>query len=412
MSSIEVVNLLLGTGNDYLDIQGTLQPAPAVIARGTFELVTGAITKDGVDWKALGFLVGQSVAIDGARTSAEWSASVARTTSCSSSPLRRARCPTAPSPSPASDPQTIVTSEVDVAPTGYGVDVSGVGVNWIAEGFVVGALVYLTGYEPQTWRVVGISTDGLTMQLRGAILPVGEVDGAYVAGAHGGLTVVHGGGNRQLSVNGAMTTVDLSTGQTGVIRLDGLAWVDDGVAIGDLVQVGDEPFTREVVGFADWECPTPPPGETANSACGIGAILLLDGLTTTLDGDVTEVHVAEPLQVAFRGQVDRTVDITADSLVGQPGAFDDFEVGQTVTISGLGGSWTIAALTDTTMTLAGAAFTRGEPACSSPSRGRSTSRPTRWSAPPVPSTTSSSARSSASPALPARGPSLGSPTPR
>jgi len=35
-STIEVVNLMLGKGNDALDIQGTLDPAPPVSATGTF----------------------------------------------------------------------------------------------------------------------------------------------------------------------------------------------------------------------------------------------------------------------------------------------------------------------------------------------------------------------------------------
>ena len=61
-STIEVVNLLLGEGNDTLDIQGTLNPAPGGLgATGSSSRYSGnAITRTGpVTWKDLGFLVGQ-----------------------------------------------------------------------------------------------------------------------------------------------------------------------------------------------------------------------------------------------------------------------------------------------------------------------------------------------------------------
>ncbi|MGD8331436.1 MAG: hypothetical protein PVJ49_18535, partial [Acidobacteriota bacterium] len=77
-STIEVVNVMLGQGNDVLDITGTLDPAPAVSALQEFTFIDGydgngnplaftggTITKEGFDWKAEGFLVGQTVTIDG-----------------------------------------------------------------------------------------------------------------------------------------------------------------------------------------------------------------------------------------------------------------------------------------------------------------------------------------------------------
>ena len=76
-STIEVVNLMLGIGNDSLDIQGTIDPDVPVKLTGTIEieLVTAgtAVTKAKIDltrpqpfdWKAQGFLVGQPVKITG-----------------------------------------------------------------------------------------------------------------------------------------------------------------------------------------------------------------------------------------------------------------------------------------------------------------------------------------------------------
>jgi hypothetical protein len=69
-STIEVVNLMLGQGNDSLDILGTLNPAPAVSATQAFELTPdgqggGTIERRGFDWKGSGFLVGQTVTVQG-----------------------------------------------------------------------------------------------------------------------------------------------------------------------------------------------------------------------------------------------------------------------------------------------------------------------------------------------------------
>ena len=69
-STIEVVNVLLGEGNDGLDIEGTIDPAPAVSARNAFDFTPdgaggGTIERRGFDWKAQGFLAGQTVNVEG-----------------------------------------------------------------------------------------------------------------------------------------------------------------------------------------------------------------------------------------------------------------------------------------------------------------------------------------------------------
>ena len=73
-STIEVVNLMLGIGNDSLDIQGTIDPDVPVKLTGTIIIDADASTGIGgidltrpepFDWKAQGFLVGQPVEITG-----------------------------------------------------------------------------------------------------------------------------------------------------------------------------------------------------------------------------------------------------------------------------------------------------------------------------------------------------------
>ena len=66
-STLEVFNLMLGEGNDFLDVSGTLNPAPFVSAENAFKTIAVpaeagpaagkvAIALDGYDWKAQGFL--------------------------------------------------------------------------------------------------------------------------------------------------------------------------------------------------------------------------------------------------------------------------------------------------------------------------------------------------------------------
>ena len=65
-STIEVLNILLGEGNDTLDVQGTLNPAPAVSSGGTFSYSGTTITREGpVSWGDFGFLPGQLLSISG-----------------------------------------------------------------------------------------------------------------------------------------------------------------------------------------------------------------------------------------------------------------------------------------------------------------------------------------------------------
>src|SRR5439155_24561154 len=69
-STIEVVNLLLGSGNDHVDVQGTLDPDVTVKLTGTLNVATTAggidLTRpQPFDWKSQGFLVGQTVHITG-----------------------------------------------------------------------------------------------------------------------------------------------------------------------------------------------------------------------------------------------------------------------------------------------------------------------------------------------------------
>src|SRR5262249_24512232 len=66
-STIEVVNFLGGKGNDKLDVQGTLDPAPAVSTTSTFVFnsAAGTVTRAGFDCAAQRCIPGQTVTTPG-----------------------------------------------------------------------------------------------------------------------------------------------------------------------------------------------------------------------------------------------------------------------------------------------------------------------------------------------------------
>ncbi|MGB4272143.1 MAG: hypothetical protein WBJ44_07080, partial [Propionicimonas sp.] len=149
-STIEVLNILLGQGNDHLDVQGTLNPAWG--APGGDTLSTG-------------------------------------------------------------DP--VIQAGGVAAGTATGGTLTRAGGSWIADGFVAGQLVMLSGLTG-TWRVVAVSA--LVLTLEGATLAAATRT-ATVPGSHGGITVIHGGGNALLTLTGSMTG-----GAGSLTRSDGLAW--------------------------------------------------------------------------------------------------------------------------------------------------------------------------------------------
>ncbi len=146
-----------------------------------------------------------------------------------------------------------------------------------------------TGY----WRVVGLSqrvvggTTWYDLTLSGDALTAGTVT-VTVPGPHGGLTVVHGGGNRPLQFTGTVTA-----GSGTLTRADGLSWSKDGFKAGQVVQLSGETETRTITGFGDATCTFA--GETGFATCGKGAIMQLSGGAVT--GGLLSVHVVDSLAV-------------------------------------------------------------------------------------------------------------------
>ena len=177
-----------------------------------------------------------------------------------------------------------------------------------------------------------------------------------VPGPHGGLTVVHGGGNTALEVNATVTATSNS-----LTRSDLLSWLDDGYQIGQLISIDGSAQTWTITGFADAPCTLPAAEQFAR--CGKGATMLLSAAAPSLS--------SAPAHDRRRRPEDRDRDRRDDRRNGHhrhagvrrhdhPSAgWTGFKVGMDVTISGLPGTWHVTAISGNTITLSGATLLAG-----------------------------------------------------
>ncbi|HET9436020.1 MAG TPA: Calx-beta domain-containing protein [Candidatus Limnocylindrales bacterium] len=252
--------------------------------------------------------------------------------------------------------------------------------SWITDGFEVGQWVMIAGIPGVGWRLMAVTATTLTLD-RGSPLP--NVPNPtpmriYVPGPHGGLTMIHGGGNMPVSTN-----FKLEVTANSVIRKDGLSWANSGYAqlfangLPQHIQVGGAGQTRTIAGFSNGTCPysDPFPG------CGVDSVMTFNtglnelALAPYSGTAKTLLYVAEPRKVSQTGAMDISVDGAA---VPAPTSMltcnscnfltAGFKVGMQVVIGGklvngtsilelgLPGQYTIVALTATTMTLANVAL--------------------------------------------------------
>ncbi len=357
-STIEVVNLMLGEGNDRLTIEGTLNAAPSVSASNVFVLegsaTGGTVARDGFDWKAQGFLPGQSVTIVG--LSGTWTVAgidgADPADPNDNSVLVLEGLPLASQTGElrlvASDRLVNITTMVSIAASANGGTITRSSGQWRDDGFIVGQLVMIDGKQGN-WRLVNISSDGLSMTVRGEPLAAqtGVQKNFSVAGPHGGLTVVHGGGNALLENAGQMHRA----GHT-FTRLDGLDWSADGYQVGQHVQLSGEANTRLIVAIVDAD-PALAPAD-AFGTWGAKAGLVLSGPAFSTGVSTLSVHVSE----ARRTEVTEAIDIGSNTLTRSGGNWSDagFYAGQKIFIDGIVGPFTIANLTGNRMQLAGPAL--------------------------------------------------------
>ena len=372
-SSIEVFNLMLGEGNDFLDVSGTLNPAPFVSAENAFvtvpvpaEAIAGdvAISLEGYDWKAQGFLPGQEVFIEGFPTQS-WT--VVEILDASQTVTAPGGIGTIEITDP-NDNSILVLSGVTPVPllggTGdvlitaidalviesvaFTAVTNTVGTvvtrsdiaNWEDSGFLEGHLVSVGGFDDAAqYRVLEIDGDEMTLLGEPALEAGTEL--FWVQGPHGGLTVLHGGGNLFVETIG---NYDATTvGPDNIItRLDGRSWQEDGYEVGQLIQVGAEGETREILGFADADAGLNPGGEFAT--WGTDAAMIVSGVSFA-GGEITtgiNLHLSIPETTVT---VVEQVTLVVDTLIRADGGdwiADGFEAGQVIFIDGIAGGFTIA----------------------------------------------------------------------
>lgn len=388
-STIEVLNLLLGEGNDHLSITGTLDPQkPASVTQTlTITLITDItgglavpvkgiqVTRPAGSWLSDGYLVGDTVSISGLAGS--WLIVDLTATTLVLRPGAGATVPTS-----ASSSSRTVTEASDVQYNGMAAVGSGAvsgqitltrtGATWASTGFTPGQLVLVYGPTGVLWgsfRVLGLAELAMTLApLAGAVVPAGVLSTSLavtvqVPGRHGGLTVVHGGGNTALvtAPDLAVTAPSSVTSYTTAVRrLDGLNWAGDGFVVGQRITVAGVLY--DVVSIVDGTCALADPF----AGCGTGSVLRLKAVVAAVLGagayTAAPVAVVDPLKITVRP----TVQIRTNALVRTDGGSwlaEGFRGGLQVRIEGLAGLWTVAAVSASTLTLAGAALS---PTISSP----------------------------------------------
>jgi hypothetical protein len=492
-STIEVLNVMLGEGNDDLQIIGTLNPADSVEVTRTFDITasettpagtTGAtIRLEGFDWKANGFLVGQKILIDGIDggwtvkaidddwaypdnhaegtdpndnsilvlngSLADISDGSHRITALDKDVVTNNATVSVQATQAggvitrtdggdwdlsfdvgqfitidgdfakgeyqivaiATDSMTViggqlapvseagrtirkvgggvvVTTEVDIDPNYTGGLVTRSTGSWTQEGYLAGHLVTMVdGNGKRDYRIVEISDDAKTLTLEGAPLAnqTNVTKSFYVQGIHGGLNLIHGGGNFELESTGDMVFANTSSSVAGaakdLTRLDGRAWSADRYQVGQIVQLEGESFTRTILALENADLNvTPKPSNSAlswgqgsrmvlgapNTHAGSGTVVqLANGAHLASGTGAVSLHVAEPFKAVATGTMSiattstDVVNNNVSTITRTSGSWltDGFYLNQVVYVSGLAGGFTVSALTASTMTLQNVALT-------------------------------------------------------
>jgi len=414
-STIEVVNLMLGQGNDYLDIQGTLDPAPFVSAQNVFDFyaigedpdaedsfdANYTVRSDSIDWKAEGFLPRQIVTVDGVDGVLFEVVEVADAIYLDGNGLPvddgddgYLRDPndnsilvlkavnelgeeTVLTPEQIDDLIAAFADEVrlvatddlvlesvtyDVAYTTTGGILTRTdGEDWEDHGFIEGHLINIGGEngsfsDAVQYRVLSIVGDVMEV-LGDPIASASDVTtNIWVQGPHGSLTMVHGGGNLPVQTTGDYET-KLYDGQNILTRLDGRSWQEAGYRIGQLIQIGDETETRTIDGFGDADVYGVDTPDGAFATWGTDAVMILSGDDfgeTPLEITGIDLHRSVPLRV----EVEIEATLIVDTLTRASGDWtaDGFEAGDVVYIEGIPGGFTVQSVTATELVLEGAAI--------------------------------------------------------
>ncbi|HEX4527110.1 MAG TPA: PKD domain-containing protein [Gaiellaceae bacterium] len=392
LSTLEIVNIMLGAGNDTLNIQSTLQPGgdfnPITGLRGeiahhggitavhgggnallrvdgTFELTalsldptTGTMAKlvrqDGLSWQRYGFLVGQQLTLSNGASYTITGFGTGPYGSGDTMYLGGGPTPTPPS----------VTGTVNFTQDAGGDLISGLSF----AGFAVNQAITVTGagVDNGVYHIVQI-VNPTTIRLA-------ETLAVTTAVGVTGVTIL-GDTSGQLAVSDALSVTSTFTlypnyngvsGVNGVLLTNGQSWISLGFAVGQQVFIPGQ-GVRTIVGYDNG------PSNLTNSD-GLpldGAVLLVGGsalpavqLTGTIslasryriNASLTRIGAGDGGNVVLTGpSFTGTATLTPTTITRGGGSWitDGFALGQQISVSGAAsGTFTIINLTALTLTVA------------------------------------------------------------
>jgi Ca2+-binding RTX toxin-like protein len=355
LSTVEVVNIMLGSGNDHLDIDSTLQPggdfnpitgqrgelahhggvtaihgggnAPLMV-NGSFDLAPGTIARrDGLAWSSFGFAVGQQITIPGGG-----SYTIIGFATGAYGPGDTllvdggATLPTATVNGLVSVSDHLQTTGSFVL-SGNRVTLTN-GQSWQALGFAYGQQVYVTGVGVRT--VVGFDNDA-TYGDGSALL----LSGATLGAAHtvaGTVSVTS-----RFRVTGTLALAGTATG--GTVTVASIA--GSGFAAGQQVAISGVNGLRTIVAISGNTLTLTGGALPTSVLAGTLSVVRIGGDTITLTGASTAA----------------TVNVTTSTLSRTDGGSwitDGFTAGRQVILTGgLAGTFNVTNVTATTLTLTG-----------------------------------------------------------
>jgi hypothetical protein len=382
LTSIQVLNILLGSGNDNFAVTSTMVPGPThnddgsfgpvaehggitaingggaslLQVPGPFDVGPGQIVRDdGMSWAASGFAVGQQVVVNlTGGTSGSYTVtgfgdlpgaagSVLFLSAASGSPALTAMTGAAGMVSVTDYLQ--VTGIFNVPPTPDNRITRTDGLPWWSLGFAIGQQVSITGI-PGTRTILGFdnatptSGFGSTLIVSGPPLPVGNFTGTVAV-------------TSRFQVGGTFTLSDPSAGVGDVTRI-GDTWANAGFAVGNVVVIPGVSGNRTVTGFGNFGMDLLVSGGalTVGSVTGIVGVVRVGGNNITVTGGsatFTGNFTLDPSVLGDPagtiGRLTRTDGSTWDSMTFAPG--------QQISISGggLAGQFVVTGITNGGATL-------------------------------------------------------------
>ena len=379
-STIEVVNLMLGYQNNTLDIQGTLDPAPAVQSKTPSPSSPSARPRSSATTT-------RGTGSRGVTGSARPSPSTAsraledRRASTVEHPCsERTNIRTSPVPTSGDQLARIIAKEPDVIVTGVTTVTPTAIIDIKIDGLTTRhrARCRLPRGSPDQRRRLGTDHVAAARDPRrrhpapAGRRPLRTADRERTAPAYRAAVERHTHDRTSrapmvASPSSTAVATDRSThrravdGRNTLTRTDGRSWTENGFKVGDYIQVDAEPNTRKILDFVE---STRVPHRPRTHRMG-GLRRRIDAPPQRRDHRqprrTDRAHVAKPYIDAATG----AMEIHTDHLGSGTRNWDaaGFKVGQIVYISGMAGGFTVSGIDGTSLTLSGATLT---PTISSP----------------------------------------------